>query len=394
MGRRRAPTIGLDLAQTRPKREPFAALELEVITPLFGGSATPGQVDADFPIRGSSIRGSLRFWWRACHAPRYATPMALFKAEAELWGSGQNNGRSSAVDISVDITHPGTSRSFAYFGRRKGPLPYVLFPFRSRSDRAVAIEGTRFRLVLALAPHVAKEHAAEYAREADDAVWAWLTFGGVGARTRRGCGALAPPPHMRPGENPVAWLPERTLAHATPSTKAAPPLPVLDGARCLVYSDSRESPWTAWESAVELLRGFRRQQRVWPEAAAIRRMLQQQEPPAAAFPRADLGLPIVFQRMLSPDPVVVADAPHGARMASPVILKPLMLSSGRAVPLIVVLSAPHVSEAGARLTWSTHDIALKREQLESSAREELVDYIIQRSGWNEVRLHGGRAAAS
>ena len=43
----------------------------ELMTPLFGGGAKPGRADSDLVIRGSGIRGQLRFWWRACRGGQF-----------------------------------------------------------------------------------------------------------------------------------------------------------------------------------------------------------------------------------------------------------------------------------------------------------------------------------
>ncbi|MEJ2046041.1 MAG: type III-B CRISPR module RAMP protein Cmr1 [Reinekea sp.] len=38
--------------------------ECELVTPLYGGGIEAGVIDEEMPIRASSIRGQLRFWWR------------------------------------------------------------------------------------------------------------------------------------------------------------------------------------------------------------------------------------------------------------------------------------------------------------------------------------------
>ncbi|MGH2390128.1 MAG: hypothetical protein ACRDIE_18170, partial [Chloroflexota bacterium] len=67
------------------------------------------------------------------------------------------------------------------------------------------------------------------------------------------------------------------------------------------------------------------------------------------FPRADLGLPIVFQfkqsqkRHEPPNPLTLQPTgDKSGRMASPIILKPLAFSSSQAVPLALCLATPHV----------------------------------------------------
>ncbi|GIW75944.1 MAG: hypothetical protein KatS3mg104_1007 [Phycisphaerae bacterium] len=92
----------------------------------------------------------------------------------------------------------------------------------------------------------------------------------------------------------------------------------------------------------------------WPEPETIRRVTGRRiarharlpRIPDDAFPRAELGLPIVFHfkdKDDPPDTVLYPSAgPEGKRerMASPLILKPLALQSGKAVPLILRLKTP------------------------------------------------------
>ena len=57
----------------------------KLITPMFGGGVTPGEVDREMPIRASALRGQLRFWWRLLYrADR--KPSDLFDVESDLWG--------------------------------------------------------------------------------------------------------------------------------------------------------------------------------------------------------------------------------------------------------------------------------------------------------------------
>jgi CRISPR-associated protein Cmr1 len=402
---RRAPAVRPDPTLHPRSREPLVSADIAVVTPIFGGGAIPGLAEPALPIRGASIRGHLRFWWRACHASRYQTPADLFRAESQIWG-GQTDVAPSAVDLSVDILDAGEPRPYAYFERRRGPLPYVLFPFRTQRPQAVAMEGVRFRLELFVAPHVDSVAALEIAREVQDAIWAWTTFGGLGARTRRGCGAVSYPGLPKPAPELLSsWFVDQAAEHVSASSSTDPPrLPVLHGARCLVYSGAPSAPYAAWERAIELLRAFRRprpnEHRVWPDAASIRQALDPNDrspTTESRYPRADLGLPIVFQRMMTPDPVLVADGGRGRRMASPVIVRPLVLSDGTAVPLILVMQAPHVSETGARLVWdqprAPRNVRVSRDQLASRARDEFVDYVTRRADWSEVRLQARTASA-
>ncbi|MBI5811328.1 MAG: type III-B CRISPR module RAMP protein Cmr1, partial [Meiothermus silvanus] len=43
----------------------------ELLTPLIGAGSSPFINDLQMPIRGGSIRGVLRFWWRATCGNRF-----------------------------------------------------------------------------------------------------------------------------------------------------------------------------------------------------------------------------------------------------------------------------------------------------------------------------------
>src|SRR5712692_6836155 len=61
--------------------------EYKLITPLFGGGVTAGEGDPVTPIRGTEIRGLLRFWWRACRGGNYKTIKEMKEAEDKIWGA-------------------------------------------------------------------------------------------------------------------------------------------------------------------------------------------------------------------------------------------------------------------------------------------------------------------
>lgn len=82
----------------------------ELITPLFGGGSEPGKADSDMVIRGSGIRGQLRFWWRACRGGGFNGDLgAMKKAEDRLWGARSKPGepRPSKVQVCVKVTEVG-----------------------------------------------------------------------------------------------------------------------------------------------------------------------------------------------------------------------------------------------------------------------------------------------
>ncbi|MFN8525417.1 MAG: type III-B CRISPR module RAMP protein Cmr1 [Chloroflexota bacterium] len=356
----------------KDRRQPLFELDIDVVTPMFGGGAVPREADPQHPVRGSSVRGHLRFWWRACRAGRFDTVEALFAREQELWGGTAGaEGAPSTVDVHIQTLSAGKVTPIPT-SRQAGPAwpEYALFPFREERGRgagggqkaANAIVGCRFHLTILPA---SAGIADDIEGEVEAAVWTWLQFGGVGARTRRGCGSLqadatsafSAPPHP----SWVAWLRDGLQTRMAPrSTLAVPSL-----YEKLVPGPVTPSAIDAWAAAIDALQRFRQLRDTpqspssgrrsstgksrWPEARAIRCGSRSQ----AGFPKADLGLPIVFGRMEG-NPTLDAAGEGARRMASPLILKPLVLRNGTAVPLALLLRAPGPFAVGAPGACLTH----------------------------------------
>jgi len=156
------------------------SLEIKVVTPLFGGGAEAGVNDPVTPIRGSSIRGHLRFWWRATRGANCESVKDLRKKEGEIWGTTEEPSKVSLV-VSNTRGHGKRQHTDDYGFDRYGPEAYVLFSAKQNKN-VLAKEGIRFILEL--------DYPKNLENEIKPALWAWLNFGGIGARTRRGCGAL------------------------------------------------------------------------------------------------------------------------------------------------------------------------------------------------------------
>jgi CRISPR-associated protein Cmr1 len=201
------------------RRDVLVDIQLAVVTPLFGGGAAPRVSDGLLPIRGAAVRGHLRFWWRACHAHLFADAADLFARESAVWGEtagGAGGGGPSAIDVEVRIVDPGTCESYfpwrdelnqeaqprwRFQGSPSFP-DYALFPFQGVPKHGFPPEqwqpppsdpliGVKFRLQLTVSPSRSSPLPRdELATAAERAVAAWVLFGGIGARTRRGCGSL------------------------------------------------------------------------------------------------------------------------------------------------------------------------------------------------------------
>lgn len=364
--------------------------EISLITPLFGGGVKTRENDPSFAIRPTAIRGQLQFWWRATVGAQYATSESLRVAESEVWG---NTDRASGVQVRIETVKTSEPVACARFEHDRNDanafrsmptwnapfndtaLPYALFPFqgqlangRRRIDvePASCIHKAVFRL------EINAHQDLDFAKQVEPAIWAWLNFGGVGCRTRRGCGTiyckeLAPKDR---DDLKAAWL--RHMPELFPQRE----WPTL--AEAVLVAPVQPDAITAWDCVIGKFKHFRQgvgfarnpgQQpnrpgrSRYPEPESIRdisnlgtsrqRSGHQRLPaiPADAFPRAELGLPIVFHYppgQGEPTDTVLypandSDGNQRERMASPLVLKPLALQSGKAIPLILRLKTPVLS---------------------------------------------------
>ncbi|MBF6593301.1 MAG: type III-B CRISPR module RAMP protein Cmr1 [Thermaceae bacterium] len=394
---RRIPSPPPELKE--PELETWT-LQLKTITPMFGGSATPRKVDDNNPIRAASVRGHLRFWWRATAGAQYPTAEALFKAEEEIWGSAKQHG---LVRLKITLTNPGNKKSHSDFVNGFGDARgYALFPFaenrRENTPAACCLQDIAFSLELTC--------PAAFRFEVEAAVGAWVMFGGIGARTRRGCGSL------------------ELISQISTTTKTQrlhQNLLTLAPAAYLI-GDKLSDPVAAWKKAVELYKEFRQGKKFardegsdhskpnklgrsrYPEPDSIRRISpnakwrHQAKHPVQGFPRADLGLPIVFHFINEgTDHTLESTSEFGTRFASPVITKAIKVDGGY-VPAILLLDAPHVWEAG-DLKFEKQDKKIARAQVELTLqqrqqvsplkglpiREALLEFA-KSKGFKEVRL--------
>jgi len=349
-------------------------LRIKVITPIFGGSDKPGQVDPLRPISAKSIRGHLRFWWRACVADNYKTSEDLFRAEADIWGGvnvpdgNAKVAKESKVKLTVDILNPGNEIDRSW----PNTLKYVLFPFSGNKDTkqnesaGKCLENVEFQLNI-WCPTEIREEVAQALR-------AWILFGGIGARTRRGCGSLFC----------VNWSdqlgdfpsdPKELIKKGLPQNCAQQierTWPNLFRTRQVIGKP--KIPVEAWSDAAGLMQKFRQEvgfarnpgtsnnrpgKSKWPEADSIRENAKTkckhtpQGKSLEYYPRADLGLPIVMQfpgcnGCPRSHTIGVGEDANG-RMASPIILKPLAISESKAVPLVLLLNTPRVWESKRKL---------------------------------------------
>lgn len=387
---RTPPTVSIPTLNFQPPKS--FIVNLQTITPMFGGSASTREVDTEHPVRAASVRGQLRFWWRATAGAQYQSAEKLFEEESKIWGNTKKPG-VVRVEILNQKADPPRVPQLAR------ELTYATFPFQEQRASPTSLgvaagkaTSASFILCLTCSP--------DHLPQVKTAVQAWVMFGGIGSRTRRGCGSLR--------------VTDGVLPPLTFSGKGAQMLTTLPG---VFYQGKVENdPLRTWEQAVRVYKEFRQQRNAgqernrpgrshWPEPDSLRRMTRRAAPnhepshTVTGYPRADLGLPIIFHFKDRGDPsdqTLQGSTKGQERFASPVITKAQAVAGGYA-PIIMILDAPHVWEGGGVGFRKGDD--LSRQQLELTPaerhdvrplsgkpiREALADFV-QQSGFSEVKL--------
>ena len=298
--------------------ESVVTASCKLITPMYGGGVKPGEVDRDMPIRASALRGQLRFWWRLLHgADKDSTD--LFIAESALWG-GISSDRAQASQVAVQVEGAQVD-DYQLIGKSEPGVPPYTLILKPGDNPTLMKQSYSFELALCF-----KEDVTPAQREGViEALRWWANFGGVGARTRRGLGAVK-------------------VAGDNMALKPVTAEEVKTRGGWMAVGGTAGSAMKAWKDAVGALQRFRQGpgegrnsgqpnrpgRSRWPEADTIRRatnthasMHKPEHPVDGFYPRTAFGLPIVFHFKDKGDPKdQVLNPGHRERMASPLILRP------------------------------------------------------------------------
>ena len=330
-------------------------LECELVTPMYGGGVEAATIDLKMPIRVSAIKGQLRFWWRllAKHKWKLGNSKAIQNAEFALWGGmgDDDGGRASQVFLKVkNVSKPKLERWAEYrpnargrdtlYPERWANVPYALFPAQGRTQEnpleephELLREGLKWDLQVAFSAQITDEQKMQFWQTLK---W-WSSFGGVGARTRRGLGAV---------------LVEDSVGEIFKVSKEE-----AISIGCQICSKPANNAYSAWEHSVNKLQAFRQigegrksydTRSKWSEPDAIRFHTKQSLPRHSErltlgniFPRAAFGLPIIFKfkdegRTSNNDPIKTTlnikrnttDGLELLRFSSPLILRPYLNDMG------------------------------------------------------------------
>ncbi|MDT0329342.1 type III-B CRISPR module RAMP protein Cmr1 [Nocardiopsis lambiniae] len=350
----------------------WSTLTLRTMTPVFNSDGDPARAE----IRVPSLRGGMRFWMRAMTGILAGDDLSALRAiEDRVLGS---TGNASPIRLRVRAQPARTLdedpdflswRGRAEPGRRWGHeqpgqwIGYLLGPGlvswskdkrRMVLNRAFVPAGEEFALSVRLVGDDEDAHRCALA-----ALWLSLTYGGIGARTRRGFGSVrivgvegpaagfGPPSPETPGLEHYASA--RSLWPSGPAAAAMPALLRIAGELGLkgahVWKRTPDHPvlskehtlagmhgdpaWTSWEEALTAagreLRYFR--------AETEHRDQNKYRPPIKTFgweevvhgpgnelPMAAMGLPLVYDKKFE---VHAVAGDEKLRRASPLWIRPV-----------------------------------------------------------------------
>lgn len=159
--------------------------EVELLTPCFCAGADQARAE----IRAPSIRGELRWWFRALGGTR-EQEKAVFGGVHRLEGERKEDAaRASAVTVQIpNAPHSDRKATMNELGLSPDGN-YLIWPLRQpQSARGVLPAGTRFEIRISWRRDVDASLTVLFGR----ALRAWMLMGSMGTRSRRGWGSIWP----------------------------------------------------------------------------------------------------------------------------------------------------------------------------------------------------------
>ena len=161
--------------------------DIEIVTPMFLGGANT----TDAELRAPSIKGMLRFWWRATCEIESLEEMK--KEEAKIFGSTEQ--KASFFIKLEDLNNIKSVKKNLLPGKKFQPegkpfkvgiIDYLAFGIRDHRNGYVREHfpsGSQFKLIFSF-------YNSEYKQSILNAFYGFIDNGGLGAKSRNGFGSL------------------------------------------------------------------------------------------------------------------------------------------------------------------------------------------------------------
>ncbi len=169
-------------------------LNLETVTPVYGGATTAGEPDLLLPFRPRAIKNGLRHWWWMLnrHKPEYKDDgVKLYQDMTAIWGGASDkNSDSQRAKVRVSIeAQPLNLNNKIQSKECERTLGYVLWMSLqaelAESGATLVKPGYRFLIQIEIDKTLDKDLP-----QLNSVINAWLHLGGIGARSSRGLGKV------------------------------------------------------------------------------------------------------------------------------------------------------------------------------------------------------------
>ncbi|MFZ5996172.1 MAG: type III-B CRISPR module RAMP protein Cmr1 [Nitrospirota bacterium] len=152
--------------------------EIETITPMFLAGAEQGKAE----LRAASIKGLLRFWWRAVRSQ--SSIETLRNEEAKIFGSSDED--VGGARFTIRVTQPD-KEPLPDFKKEipdiNNPVRYLLYS-TVMNKRPYFPVGSKFKILLS-------SRDENVLKIASASLWVLVYLGGLGTRSRRGAGNVS-----------------------------------------------------------------------------------------------------------------------------------------------------------------------------------------------------------
>lgn len=385
-----------------------------VTTPMFIGDATQQAAS----IRPPSLKGALRFWWRALQWPRLyqeegATALKrLHHEEAELFGlaakkdaQGHEVGGQARVTLRVESADVEVGRPHI---TEKSSLPYLLGlglfqpgkPPKGGVKRSAIQPGGCFTLVLIGRPGRNGPTDAQW-QSLEEALLVFGLLGGQGSRARKGLGsvslqalkggALQAPQTAEAYRQVISGL----LGNLPLEGNSLPPFTAFSGLTRLDISLQGDAPSPLLEylgNEMQLYRGFGRNDMVNGQPAEKNfsddhdqmHRVAKGEKPLRAPERVIFGLPHNYFFSSDGAKLDISTQSSGDRRASPLFIHVHQLPSGECLATQLVMPAVFLPATESGLKFKAGKgrpeiLPLSTKDIDWSVLHGLLDRFEQRS---------------
>jgi len=190
----------------RYKNKERLDFECEVITPMFISGADTNTVE----LRSASIKGALRFWWRALYGREFSSIEKMKEAEGKLFGDTE---QKSKLRLYVDVSTPFSisndnlvnGRTFLVHNHYLSIFDYLAFGLceYDRNQHRNAYKRKHIKPNSKFIIHFDFNNINNNSEQILKALSCLNSFGGLGAKSRNGFGCIS----IKPLSNNISLPP-------------------------------------------------------------------------------------------------------------------------------------------------------------------------------------------